>query len=129
MTIQAIPATLLADFYKITHRMFYPEGTTEVYSTWTPRSAEYFRVKTKEKEYAVGSGFQLFNKKYLVDFFNDNFFNRTEEEVVAAGLGGDRCAYQVVGRRPARFRREFDDDRCGPGRSCQRQGEQQCGEH
>ena len=83
MTIQAIPATVLADFYKITHRMFYPEGTTEVYSTWIPRSAQYFPVKTKEKEYAVGSGFQLFVKKYLVDFFNDNFFNRTEEEVVA----------------------------------------------
>lgn len=83
MTIQAIPATLLADFYKITHRMFYPEGTTEVYSTWIPRSAQYFPVKTKEKEYAVGSGFQLFVKKYLVDFFNDNFFNRTEDEVVA----------------------------------------------
>lgn len=83
MTIPAIPATVLADFYKISHRMLYPEGTTEVYSTWTPRSAQYFSVKTKEKEYAVGSGFQLFVKKYLVDFFNDNFFNRPEEDVVA----------------------------------------------
>ncbi len=80
MTIQAIPATLLADFYKITHRMFYPEGTTEIYSTWTPRSSQYFPAKT---DFAVGFGFQLFIKKYLMDYFDKNFFCRTEDEVAA----------------------------------------------
>ena len=29
------PATLLCDFYKISHREQYPAGTEKVYSTWT----------------------------------------------------------------------------------------------
>lgn len=32
------PATLLCDFYKVSHREQYPIGTEKVYSTWTPRS-------------------------------------------------------------------------------------------
>ena len=80
MTIKIIPATLLADFYKISHRMFYPAGTTEIYSTWIPRSAEYFPIET---DYAVAKGFQMFNKKYLVDYFNKNFFSRPKAEIIA----------------------------------------------
>lgn len=80
MTIKIIPATLLADFYKISHRMFYPAGTTEIYSTWIPRSAEYFPIET---DYAVAKGFQMFNKKYLVDYFNKNFFGRPKAEIIA----------------------------------------------
>lgn len=80
MTIKTIPATVLADFYKISHRMFYPEGTTEIYSTWIPRSAQYFPGHT---EYAVAKGFQMFNKRYLIDYFNKNFFSRPKAEVIA----------------------------------------------
>ena len=80
MTIKIIPATVLADFYKISHRMFYPAGTTEIYSTWIPRSAEYFPIET---DYAVAKGFQMFNKKYLVDYFNKNFFSRPKAEIIA----------------------------------------------
>ena len=80
MTIKIIPATVLADFYKISHRMFYPAGTTEIYSTWIPRSAEYFPIET---DYAVAKGFQMFNKKYLVDYFNKNFFGRPKAEIIA----------------------------------------------
>ena len=75
-----IPTSVMCDFYKITHKMFYPEGTTEIYSTWTPRSSAYFSVKTN---YAVPFGFQIFAKKYLVKLFNENFFNRSEDEVAA----------------------------------------------
>ena len=99
MTIKIIPATVLADFYKITHRMFYPAGTTEIYSTWIPRSAEYFSAKT---DFAVGFGFQLFIKKYLMDYFDKNFFGRTEDEVASEyeyiiknTLGGDVDASHI----------------------------------
>lgn len=78
--LKTIPSSVLCDFYKITHRLFYPEGTTEIYSTWTPRSSKYFPVKT---DYAVAFGFQMFVKKYLIEYFDTNFFSRTEEEVVS----------------------------------------------
>ena len=80
MIKKIIPATILSDFYKITHRMFYPDNTTEIYSTWTPRSSEYFAVPTT---YAVAFAFQMFVQKYLIDYFNENFFSRPKEEVVA----------------------------------------------
>lgn len=80
MIKKIIPATILSDFYKITHRMFYPDNTTEIYSTWTPRSSEYFAVPTT---YAVAFAFQMFVQKYLIDYFNENFFSRPKEEVLA----------------------------------------------
>ena len=93
MINKIMPATILADFYKITHRMFYPDNTTEIYSTWTPRSSEYFTVPTK---YAVAFAFQMFVQKYLINYFNDNFFSRPKEDVIAEyvyviqnTLGGD----------------------------------------
>ena len=78
--LKTIPSSVLCDFYKITHKLFYPEGTTEIYSTWTPRSSAYFPVKT---DCAVAFGFQMFVKKYLIEYFDTNFFSRTEEEVVS----------------------------------------------
>lgn len=35
------PIYLATDFYKLSHREQYPEGTTKVYSTLTPRSNKY----------------------------------------------------------------------------------------
>lgn len=35
------PIYLNTDFYKLSHREQYPEGTTVVYSTLTPRSNKY----------------------------------------------------------------------------------------
>lgn len=70
--------TLLCDFYKVSHREQYPQGTEVVYSTWTPRSGKHLPT-VKE---VVVFGHQGFVKEYLVDFFNENFFNRTKEEVV-----------------------------------------------
>ena len=77
--LQTVPTSVMADFYKITHRLFYPENTTEVYSTWTPRSSAHFPVET---DYAVAFGFQIFVKKYLINYFNENFFNRNKDEVI-----------------------------------------------
>jgi len=69
---------LLCDFYKIAHRAMYPEGTTTVYSTWTPRAS---RVDGIDR--VVSFGQQAFVKKYLIDFFNENFFNASKTEIVA----------------------------------------------
>lgn len=72
------PATLLCDFYKISHKAQYPQGTELVYSTWTPRTSRIEGVKK-----VVAFGFQGFIKAYLMEYFNESFFNRDKEEVIA----------------------------------------------
>lgn len=72
------PATLLCDFYKLSHREQYPSGTETIYSTWTPRAS---RIDGINK--VVLFGLQAFAKTYLIDYFNVQFFNKSEEDVVA----------------------------------------------
>jgi nicotinamide phosphoribosyltransferase len=72
------PAMLLCDFYKISHREQYPDGTELVYSTWTPRASRLEGVN-----HVVHFGAQKFIKEYLISYFDDNFFDRPEVEVVA----------------------------------------------
>ncbi len=79
MTKTIYPATLLCDFYKISHKDQYPAGTEMVYSTWTPRSNRYL----PQADGAVVFGIQSFIKKYLVGYFQKHFFSRSKEEVVA----------------------------------------------
>lgn len=71
------PASVLCDFYKISHREQYPPGTEKIYSTWTPRMS---RIKGIDE--VVFFGLQAFVKEYLIRYFNENFFNRDREEVV-----------------------------------------------
>lgn len=73
----AIPS-LLCDFYKTSHRMMYPENTQIIYSTFTPRSNQQAPYLTR----IISFGFQAFISKYLIHYFNDNFFNRSQSEVV-----------------------------------------------
>lgn len=68
----------LCDFYKIAHRAMYPEGTQVVYSTWTPRTS---RIKGVDNVVAFGT--QAFIKEYLLDVFQEHFFNRPKADVVA----------------------------------------------
>lgn len=70
---------LYTDGYKLAHHVQYPKGTTLVYSNLTPRSNKYF----PNADGATVFGIQYFIKKYLIDEFNKNFFNKPEEEVVA----------------------------------------------
>lgn len=72
------PATLLCDFYKISHKAQYPKGTQKIYSTWTPRVSRIEGIDA-----VVAFGFQAGIQEYLVDYFRDHFFNRPLEEVVA----------------------------------------------
>ena len=74
-----VPASLLCDFYKTSHVGAYPQGTTKIYSTFTPRSNKYMPQAT---EGAVVFGIQSFVIKYLVNFFDEIFFGRSEEEIV-----------------------------------------------
>lgn len=70
---------LLTDGYKINHHLMYPEGIEMVYSNFTPRSNKFF---PEAKDGAVVFGLQYLIKKYLIDDFNENFFNRPKEEVI-----------------------------------------------
>ena len=69
---------LLVDFYKVTHSSQYPKGLTKMVSYYTPRMS---RLKDVDK--VTLFGLQGFIKEYLIDGFNNNFFNRPEEEVIA----------------------------------------------
>lgn len=73
-----LSAMLLCDFYKISHREQYPDKTETVYSTWTPRISRHEGVTE-----IVAFGFQGFIKKYLIEFFNQNFFQAPKAGVIA----------------------------------------------
>ena len=68
--------TLLCDFYKVSHKDQYPKGTEKIYSTWIPRTSRIDGVKK-----VVAFGFQGFAKEYLIDYFNESFFNQDVELV------------------------------------------------
>jgi nicotinamide phosphoribosyltransferase len=76
-TTKDYPPTLIADFYKISHRKQYPEGTEVVYSNWTPRESRVTGI-----DHVVAFSFQAFVKRYLVDSFNEYFFAKPLEEVL-----------------------------------------------
>lgn len=73
-----LSAPLLCDFYKVSHRPMYPQGTELVYSTWTPRASRKEGIGK-----VVVFGQQAFIKNYLIDFFNAHFFNRSKTKVIA----------------------------------------------
>lgn len=76
--MKGLNALLLCDFYKVSHREQYPQGTEKVYSTWTPRSNKH----CPQVDGVVAVGFQGFIKEYLIDFFNEEFFAKPKEQVV-----------------------------------------------
>lgn len=71
------PATLLCDFYKVSHKNQYPQGTELVYSTWTARTS-----RVKDVEHVVAFGFQAFVKEYLIAYFDEHFFGRPKATIV-----------------------------------------------
>lgn len=68
---------LLTDGYKLDHRRQYPEGTSLVYSNWTPRKSRIQGIDS-----VVFFGLQYFLKKYIIDDFNKNFFQQPKEEII-----------------------------------------------
>ena len=69
---------LMIDFYKATHAEQYPKDMSIIYSPYTPRMSRLDDVNQ-----VIYFGGQAFCKEYLIKAFNENFFNRPEEEVVA----------------------------------------------
>ncbi len=68
----------MIDGYKADHRRQYPEGTTLVYSNFTPRKSRMEGVND-----VVFFGLQYFLKEYLVSRFRRDFFERPRAEIVA----------------------------------------------
>lgn len=69
------------DFYKTGHKVQYPEGTEMVYSNFTPRSNRLFNGNSNE---IVFFGLQGFIEWFLIDLWEESFFNQPKDEVVAA---------------------------------------------
>lgn len=71
------------DFYKVSHKEQYPEGTTKIYSNFTPRSNKLAAmVNGKSIDKVLVCGLQGFIKDFLIESFNENFFNLPKEQVV-----------------------------------------------
>ena len=69
---------LLIDFYKAVHAEMLPHGITKSVSYFTPRMS---RVKMWDN--VVMFGLQGFIKTYLIEYFNDEFFGKPFNEVIA----------------------------------------------
>ena len=69
---------LLIDFYKAVHAEMLPKGITKSVSYFTPRMS---RVSRWDK--VVMFGLQGFIKTYLIDYFEEEFFNKPFDVVIA----------------------------------------------
>lgn len=80
---------LLTDFYKTIHHMCYAERMTKLISYWTPRMS-----RKEDMDKVVMFGLQPFLKKYLIKYFDENFFNKEKEAVVSEYK---RIIYKTMG--------------------------------
>ena len=69
---------LACDYYKTVHAQMLPEGITKSVSYFTPRSSRIPGWDT-----AVFFGLQGFIREFLVEMFDENFFNRPKAAVMA----------------------------------------------
>ena len=91
-------ALLLKDFYKAIHCDLIKKNMVKSVSYFTPRMS---RINRWDK--VVNFGLQAFCKTWLIDFFNENFFNRSEEDVINEysrimenTLGKGVCEYDKI---------------------------------
>lgn len=71
-------STLKTDGYKVSHYFQYPKNTEQITSNWTPRKSRIPGIT-----HVIHFGLNRFIKKYLIEDFNRNFFQRPKSEVVA----------------------------------------------
>ena len=103
---------LCCDFYKTAHADQYPVGLTKMVSYYTPRMS---RLDDTDK--VTMFGLQAFIKEYLIDAFNENFFGKPLNDVLAeydrvlgstigtGGVGHDRIrALYELGHLPLEIR-------------------------
>lgn len=67
---------LMVDGYKLSHHLMYPEGTTLVYSNFTPRSNKHAKT-----EKVVSIGQQMF-VQWLNETFNNDFFQASRKDAI-----------------------------------------------
>jgi nicotinamide phosphoribosyltransferase len=75
----------ITDFYKISHRNMYPQGTEEVYSNLTPRSGKLAKGVAGGLPFTDGVfvfGTENFIRDYLLGEWETGFFRRPLEEVL-----------------------------------------------
>lgn len=71
------------DFYKVDHRRQYPEGTTQIYSNFTPRYVKKCHsLLDNFDNHVVMFGLQSFVKDYLIEQWNWLFFDRPRNLVI-----------------------------------------------
>jgi nicotinamide phosphoribosyltransferase len=68
---------LLIDFYKAVHAEMLPKNITKSVSYFTPRMS-----RVKRWDNVVMFGLQGFIKTYLIDYFNEEFFNKPFKDVM-----------------------------------------------
>lgn len=68
----------MCDGYKVSHKDMYPQGTTLVYSNFTPRSGKHSNIKDSKGVISFG---QQMVMRQINNMFNDNFFKKDKEEV------------------------------------------------
>lgn len=69
---------LESDFYKQVHWNQYPKGVTKVVSYFVPRMS-----RIKGENHLIMFGLQSFIKEFLIESFNEYFFGRPKEEIIA----------------------------------------------
>jgi nicotinamide phosphoribosyltransferase len=76
--LKSLNPMLMTDFYKTIHHLAYIPKLEYLVSYWTPRMT---RIEGVDK--IVSFGQQAMFKEYLIDMFNENFFNKPWEEIEA----------------------------------------------
>ncbi|PJG84523.1 nicotinate phosphoribosyltransferase [Conservatibacter flavescens] len=69
---------LLSDFYKQFHRKQYPKDTQYIYSVLTPRTSK----KLYHVSHVVSFGYQAFIKRYLMEYFDQYFFQQDKQTLI-----------------------------------------------
>lgn len=73
---------LFADWYKPSHISMYNKKSEIVQDNMTPRSVKHFGHFVDEDQRIMSAGIQGFIKWFLIDMFNEQFFQRPKEEVI-----------------------------------------------
>ncbi len=66
------------DYYKVHHHKMYPAGTVKIYSNFTPRKSRLMNINK-----VVFFGLQYLLIEYFERAFNQEFFSKPKEEVIA----------------------------------------------
>lgn len=81
--VSYINPIFLTDSYKLSHIDFTSKGVENIYSNMTPRFTHYLEAKSKSFDGGIVCfGLQAAMKKILVEYWEENFFNRDKEEVI-----------------------------------------------